>query len=424
MLDTLFPNTHQRFTSLPLLGAHVDGFVQWLAQHDYRPQSIRVMLGYLGPIEQWLLQHGLQDLTRLDPRLVEACWAQLTYRTGRRNAAVGGVLHALVRYLEAAGVLPPAPPVPLTPSGHLLAAYTTYLRHVRGLAPHTIQEHHRSAAQFLAYLAYDTQPARLTSLTASEVEAFVCHRGARLGRGTQQHYIAHLRSFLRFAATTGHCPAGLDRRIDTPRLYRREQLPRALPWDTVQALLQSIDRTTPIGLRDYTILLLLATYGLRVSEVAALTLDDLHWRAGWFQVPRCKTRSALHLPLTAPVEAALVHYLQVARPNAVSCRALFLRHHTPLRALAPTAVSMIFHRWAQRSGLAIPFAGAHCLRHAYAVHLLRTGHALKTIGDLLGHRDSDSTYGYLRLATEELRDVALPLPTLSPACPPEKGASS
>ena len=83
-----------------------------------------------------------------------------------------------------------------------------------------------------------------------------------------------------------------------------------------------------------------------------------------------------------------------------------------LRALGRTAVSMVFDRWAKRSGLPIPFYGAHCLRHAYAVHLLHTGASLKTIGDLLGHRDSDSTYVYLRLATEELRDVALPVPTL------------
>ena len=83
---------------------------------------------------------------------------------------------------------------------------------------------------------------------------------------------------------------------------------------------------------------------------------------------------------------------------------------------------MVFARWAKRSGLPIPFSGAHCLRHAYAVHLLRTGHALKTIGDLLGHRDSDSTYVYLRLATEELREVALPVPTLPPAPPQEEPA--
>jgi integrase/recombinase XerD len=421
MLDTLSPNIHRRLTSLPLLGSHVDGFVQWLVQHDYRPQSIRVMLGPLGQIDQWLRQRGIHDLTMLHASLLETCWTHFCRRPQRRNATIGGLIHALARYWEAAGVLPPASPPPLTPSAHLLAAYATHLRHVRGLAQSTIQEHHRSASQLLAHLAYDTHPARLTHLTASEVEAFLCSSGARLGRATQQHYIAHMRSFLRFVATTSQCPAGLDTLIDTPRLYRREQLPRALPWDTVQALLQSIDRTTPIGLRDYTILVLIAAYGLRVSEVAALTLDDLHWRDGWLHVPRCKTRSPLHLPLTEPAGTALAHYLQTARPNAVSCRALFLRSRTPLRALGPTAISMIFNRWAQRSGLAIPFGGAHCVRHAYAAHLLRTGHTLKTIGDLLGHRDSDSTYGYLRLATEELRDVALPMPTLAPAPQPVEG---
>jgi len=121
------------------------------------------------------------------------------------------------------------------------------------------------------------------------------------------------------------------------------------------------------------------------------------------------------------VGAALVQYLREARPADVPCRALFLRSRTPIRALGPTAVSMVFERWAKRSGLAIPFSGAHCLRHAYAVHLLHTGHSLKIIGDLLGHRDSDSTYVYLRLATEELRDVALPVPTMSMPPQPSEG---
>jgi integrase/recombinase XerD len=412
MLKTLLPNTHRRYTSLPLLGPHVDGFVRWLVQHDYRPQSIRVMLGPIGQIDSWLRRRGIHAITALHASLFEACWTHFYRRNPRRNATIGGLIRALARYLEAEGVLHPTSPPPLTPSAHLLAAYTTHLGQVRGLAWSTIQEHQRSAAQLLAHLAYDTDPVRLTCLTAREVEAFVCCSGARLGRATQQHYIAHVRSFLRFVAATGHCPAGLDAMIDTPRLYRHEQLPRALPWDTVQALLQSIDRTTAIGLRDYTMLLLIAAYGLRVSEVAALTLDDLHWREGWLHVPRCKTRSPLHLPLTERVGAALVHYVQAARLNHVPCRALFLRSRTPLRALGPTAVSMIFDRWAQRSGLAIPFGGAHCLRHSYAVHLLHTGASLKTIGDLLGHRDSDSTYVYLRLATEELREVALPVPTL------------
>ena len=168
-------------------------------------------------------------------------------------------------------------------------------------------------------------------------------------------------------------------------------------------------------------LFLIATYGLRASEVAALTLDDIHWREGWLRVPRCKTRSPLRLPLTDTIGSVLLHYLREARPTDISCRALFLRSRVPIVALGATAVSMVFERWAKRSGLTVPFYGAHCLRHAYAVHLLRTGASLKTIGDLLGHRDSESTCVYLHLATEELREVALPLPTLPDQSSPREG---
>ena len=413
MLETMFPNTHHRYATLPLLGSLVDDFAVWLAQCDYRPETIRVMLGPIGQVDQWLHSSGLHDITDLDAPVLEACWRHFYRRNSAQGRTLGGLIRALARYMEAAGLLRPPPPQPLTPSQQLLATYTAYLLHVRGLAQGTIKEHARTAGAFLGHLDYDATPAGLERLSASGVEAFVRLRAGRLGRGSQQHLVAHLRSVLRFLAATGQCPAGLDATIDTPRLYRLEQLPRALPWETVQALLQSIDRHTTIGLRDYTMLVLIATYGLRISEIAALTLDHLHWRDGWLQVPRCKTRDVLHLPLTDTVGEILVHYLQHARPTHVPCRALFLRSRTPIRALGPTAISMVFDRWAKRSGLAIPYYGAHCLRHAYAVHLLHSGVSLKTIGDLLGHRDSDSTYVYLRLATEELRDVALPVPTLS-----------
>ncbi len=409
MLAAMCPRTHHRYTALPILGSRVDDFVQWLAQCDYRPASIRVMLCPLVQVEQWLQSHGIQDMTELDTAVLEACWRH----GSRRSTVLGGLIHALARYLETTGVLRPLPPPPPTPSQRLLSTYTEQLAHLRGLAAHTIQMHRQSVAELLDDLEYDRHPACLEGLQASQIEAFVRRRAAGLGRGSQQHLVAHLRSFLRFLATTGQCPSGLDGTIDTPRLYRLEQLPRALPWETVQALLQSIDRHTAIGLRDYTMLVLIATYGLRISEVAALTLDHVHWREGWLQVPRCKARDVLHLPLTDRVGEILVQYLRQARLAEVPCRALFLRSRTPIRALGPTAVSMVFDRWAKRSGLAIPFYGAHCLRHTYAVHLLHTGASLKTIGDLLGHRDHDSTYVYLRLATEELRDVALPVPTLS-----------
>ena len=64
-------------------------------------------------------------------------------------------------------------------------------------------------------------------------------------------------------ASSGEAPTASTRQIDTPRVYREEKLPKALPWETVQAFLRAIDRTTPSGIRDYAIFLLIATYGLR-----------------------------------------------------------------------------------------------------------------------------------------------------------------
>ena len=132
------------------------------------------------------------------------------------------------------------------------------------------------------------------------------------------------------------------------------------------------------------------------------------------------------MPLTDEVGTALLDYLRHGRPALNvrrrrvpfraapphSYRELFLRCRTPTGILKPTAVTEAFQAWSKRSGLTIPFQGAHCVRHSYAVHLLRSGLSLKTIGDLLGHRTLESTCVYLRLAVDDLRDVALSLPAV------------
>jgi site-specific recombinase XerD len=265
-----------------------------------------------------------------------------------------------------------------------------------------------TVAEFLASLGGGLRA--LSGLSSGEIESFVVVTGKRMSRESLQHVIGHLRSLLRYLASRGKAPAGLDRQIDTPRVYRGERLPRALPWETVQRLLGSIDRTTPLGLRDYAMLTLIATYGLRTCEVVALRLQDIEWKAARLNVPTRKTLTALLLPLTDGVGDSLVEYLRRGRPD-VPYREVFVRHRAPSGILKPTAVTEAFQCWSRRSQLGIPFQGPHCLRHSYAVHLLRKGVSLKTIGDLLGHRYAESTCVYLRLAVDDLREVALSLPS-------------
>jgi integrase/recombinase XerD len=206
---------------------------------------------------------------------------------------------------------------------------------------------------------------------------------------------------------------GLDRQIDTPRLYRLEQLPRSLPWDTIKALLKSIDQGSAMGLRDCAMFLLIATYGLRASEVVAISLDDIRWRQGSLRIHQRKTSSPLELPLTNEVSTALVKHLR-RTPPAAPHRRVFLRMRAPIGVLKPTAVTEAFQALLRRSGMEVPFNGPHCLRHSFAVQLLRNGTPLKTIGDILGHRTAESTSVYLRLATGDLREVSLPIPGQKP----------
>ena len=181
-------------------------------------------------------------------------------------------------------------------------------------------------------------------------------------RASLQHEIAAVRGLLRYLATDGRVRTGLDRLIDTPRLYRLEQLPRALPWDTVTTLLKSIDKKSGMGLRDYAMFLLIATYGLRASEVVAISLDDIRWRQGSLRIHQRKTSSPLELPLTNEVSAALVKHLQ-RTPPAAPYRKVFLRMRAPIGLLKPTAITEAFQALVRKSGLAIPFHGPHCLRH-------------------------------------------------------------
>jgi len=295
--------------------------------------------------------------------------------------------------------------VAATQPSTLSGEYADHLREVRGFAASTVSSHRRTAEGFLQHLK-ETGVA-LKTIQTSDIESYITEAGTRLNRGSLQHDIGALRGFLRFLSMDDRAPVGLV--IDTPRLYRLEQLPRALPWETVRTLLQSIDRTSPMGLRDYAMFLLIATYGLRASEVVAISLEDILWRQGILRIQQRKTSSPLELPLTNEVVSALVRHLKRTPPPA-PYRRVFLRMRAPVGILKPTAVTEAFQALVRRSGLSIPYQGPHCLRHSYAVCLLKSGTPLKTIGDILGHRTAESTSMYLRLATGDLREVALAVP--------------
>ncbi len=402
MLRSLLPKAHHKFLSLPLLGPITDGFDDWLAASGFTRGSRKFSIWMLPRVDANLRRRRIDEVAKLNHAVLHRCWKALMkiYPCG------AGTVHTLERYLISSGLIVDGRQT--TPQTSTLSEdYTNHLCQVRGFSASTVSSHRRTAQSFLQHLK--ESGIAVGRIRASNIETYISKAGRRLSRASLQHDIAALRGFLRFLTTDGRLPAGLDLQIDTPRLYRLEQLPRAVAWETVRTLLQSVDTKSPMGLRDYAMFLLIATYGLRASEVVAVGLDDIHWRRGVLRIHQRKTSSALELPLTNEVVSALVKHLK-RTPPPEPYRRVFLRMRAPMGLLKPTAVAEAFQALVRKSGLSISYQGPHCLRHAYALHLLKNGTPLKTIGDILGHRTAESTSMYLRLATGDLREVALAVP--------------
>ena len=405
MLRTLLPKAHYKFLSMPLLGPITDGFDDWLAASGFTRGSRKYSIRMLRHVDADLRRRRIERVSELTHPILNDCWKTLIdiYPWG------AGTVHTLERYLIANRLIPDGQQTTATLRTPVLSeAYVTHLREVRGFASFTIASHRRTAECFLQHLK--KAGVALGCIRPSNIESYISKIGSRLSRGTIQHEVAALRGFLRFLAMNGKVPVGLDSQIDTPRLYRLEQLPRAIPWETVRTLLKSVDRTSPMGLRDYAMFLLIATYGLRASEIVELSLEDVRWRQRILHIHQRKTSATLELPLTNEILAALVKHLKRTPPPA-PYRRLFLRMRAPMGVLKPTAVTEAFQALVRKSGLSILYQGPHCLRHSYAVYLLKNGTPLKTIGDILGHRTAESTSMYLRLATGDLREVALAVPS-------------
>src|SRR5271155_2113880 len=275
MLEDPLPRTLHRLATLPIVGHVAEEFSGWLAAGGYTRGSAHVYVRVLPRLDRYLRRRGVTRMGAIRHAHIES----LRQWLGPRYPTASSAVRAFHRFLEDRGLVGQPPMAVPTRSGTLLQEYAVFLRDVRGFACETIDNHVATCEELLHHLGYERSPARLRSLGIHDLETLIRRAGRRLARATLKHFVARIRGFLRFLASSGRVQRGLDAQIDTPRVYRHEQLPRSLPWPTVQAFLRSIDRKTPFGCRDYAIFLLITTYGLRGSDVVKLSLDDIDWRA-------------------------------------------------------------------------------------------------------------------------------------------------
>jgi site-specific recombinase XerD len=390
----------------------------------YRPSSRDAIECVARRFLDYLRDQGVQP-EQVQPSHVESYIQRQLNRYGHRHGHQPPEMATWRRHYTRAtrrllcvvqGCWPPPPPPPTTRQGQLCRelreGFRRWVTETRGLSELTFDKDWGTAGRFLEWLGDRVDPASLGRLAPGDLDAFLAWRTPGLRRATRTGVCQGLRSFLRYLHAVGVIERDLSRCVTSPPRYWNEDIPSTFTDAQVKAVLASAreDRTAA-GRRDYAILLLLATYGLRAGEITRLRLEDIDWRRERFRITQSKTGRSSQLPLMAPVGEAILDYLRHGRPK-IKHRQVFLLAKAPYHPFARgSCLTSIVYRHLQRAGITVAGKhGPHAFRYARAVSLLRGAVPLKAITDLLGHSSSSSTDVYLKLATDDLRDVGLELP--------------
>lgn len=389
------------------LAPFCDAYRLELSARGYTPRSVVPQLRQVGRLSRWLQGQKL-TAAQLDERQVEEFLAVQRsdgrHRSGWSRSGLLCLLEVL-REQGVAGVRVPAPAGSDTEV--LLGSFERYLLDERGLATGTVCGYVAHARRFLNGLS----GTEVDGLAAGEVTAAVLRQVDRGGSvSAAQNFVAGLRAFLRYCFLEGLLRTDLSGAALAVTGRRRSPLPRGISRAQARALLACCDRRTALGRRDYAIILILLRLGLRRSEVAAVTLDDLGWRAGEVTIHGKGGRTD-RLPLPADVGAAIAGYLSRGRPPSRH-RELFLRARAPFAPIDAGTVSSTVRRACRRAGIAS--MGAHRLRHTMACQMVAAGVPLTQIGQVLRHQSLQSTAIYARVDVERLRGLAAPWPTGAP----------
>lgn len=401
-------------------------FRRRLEEERYSAKSIRAQVHAVRRFLAYLDERGM-SLADIDAEHVAAYWRErrLAYERDHGDAAVrlrrwhreGRA--AVQRYLrERRGSVPERPAPAGSPAALAATIVDDYRRHLlatRDLATGTLDGRLQEARCFLQWCE---RRALLTGSTlacvASDIDAYQRDRAGTVRRTTCSSISRRLREVLRFLHGSGRLAMDFSSRVISPRQYRDADVPAILTDAQVKRVLQvtRTDRTAK-GYRDFAMLTLLATYGLRSGELVRLRLDDVDWRQEAIRITHSKTRETTVVPLLPHVGNALLRYLQHGR-SPTAARQVFVRTRAPYRGLAEHgALHNVVAGRLHAAGIDRPTKrGPHLFRHARAVSLLRAKVPVKAIADVLGHRSMRSTAAYLKLQDDDLRAIALPLPML------------
>jgi integrase/recombinase XerC len=276
--------------------------------------------------------------------------------------------------------------------------FLTYLRIERAASAHTLRSYEQDLSLYCRYvqeaIGETVDPSAVDSSRLRRYTAWLTGQG--FAPSTVARRLASLRSFFRYLRRQGLVSADPSLGLRNPKQARR--LPRLLRIDEVVRLLDAVPTDSPPGVRDRALLETLYGGGLRVSELVGLNLEDLDMEQGLVRV-RGKGRRERLNPI-GPMAVHWIHeWVRLRRPKLVGEQAVFLNQSGT--RLSTRSVGRLLESHLLRGGL-VNAASPHTLRHSFATHLLDRGADLRSVQELLGHRNLTTTQVYTHVTQERL----------------------
>jgi site-specific recombinase XerD len=395
------------------LGEPIQRYVTWLHERGYAARNVFHRVPTLMHFANYARDRGAKAWTDL-PDHVQPFVDQWVHDRGvncrdeeARQSLARGVRSPIQQMLrlvlpQFAGTKRDHLPFPFVGEA---PGFSGHLQQERGVSPNTLHNYVYCLRSLEMYLK-SVGVAKLGELSPAILSAFVTARGQEWGKHAVRGLCSSLRVFLGYLHRERLVARDLSLSVQAPKCYRLAGIPRSISWSDVQRMLEGVNRRTALGKRDYAILLLLVTYGLRSREIAALTLEDLDWERERLRVPERKAGHSTAYPLSPIVGEAILEYLKNGRPKTTD-RHVFFRVFAPAGPLGAPSVSERAGHYLRRAGVKVPRPGSHTLRHTCVQRLVDAHFSLKAIGDYVGHGSPDSTKIYSKVDVEALREVAL-----------------
>lgn len=285
-----------------------------------------------------------------------------------------------------------------------LAEYIIYLKIERGLSANTVTSYKRDIEKYLTFLT-EKKITQLDEVSRFEILDFLqTLRQSGAADNSIIRMVSSLRKFHQYLKRESIVSDDPMQLIDTPK--KASTLPKAISPQAVEQLLEAPDTTTPLGVRDRTILELMYATGLRISELVNLKLSDMHLTMGFIQTMGKGEKERI-IPLGEIASQWLDHYLDGARvylqdQSAETSEYVFLNSRG--KGLSRQGVWKKVKQLALEAGIDQNVT-PHTLRHSFATHLLENGADLRMVQELLGHADISTTQIYTHITKTRLKQV-------------------